>query len=112
MSFDNIRNNTARCQNIVNAEENFAKDVALGAMAPNYMYYIPNLDNDAHDTNVSFAAKNTQYLIDTMLDNKEFMNRTMILITFDENSKHSKPNNGRASAVENPLTGPNQRHLS
>lgn len=87
MSFDNIRNNTARCQKIVNAEENFAKDVALGAEAPMYMFYTPNLDNDAHNTNISFAAKDVQYLVDTMLLNDEFMRNTMILITFDENSK-------------------------
>lgn len=87
MSFDNIRNNTARCKNIVNAEENFAKDVALGADAPNYMYYTPNLLNDAHDTNISYAAVNTQKVIDTMLNNAEFMKNTFILVTFDENSR-------------------------
>lgn len=86
MSFDNIRNNTARCKNIVNAEEQFAKDVALGVHAPNYMYYVPNLLNDAHDTNISYAAKDTQKVIDTMLTNAEFMKNTLILITFDENS--------------------------
>lgn len=37
MSFLNIQNNTARCQNIVNAEENFKNDVSKGANAPQYM---------------------------------------------------------------------------
>ncbi|KAI7968105.1 hypothetical protein EIK77_007860 [Talaromyces pinophilus] len=69
------------------AEENFAKDVALGAGAPNYMFYTPNLLNDAHDTNISYAAVNTQKIVDTMLNNAEFMKNTLILITFDENSK-------------------------
>jgi phospholipase C len=87
MSFDNIRNNTSRCQKIVNAEQNFAKDVALGADAPMYMFYTPNLANDAHNTNISFAAEDVQYLMDIMLSNKEFMKKTLIVITFDENSK-------------------------
>lgn len=87
MSFNNIRNNTARCKNIVNAEENFAKDVALGAGAPNYMFYTPNLLNDAHDSNISYAAVNTQKIVDTMLNNADFMKNTLILITFDENSR-------------------------
>lgn len=87
MSFDNIRNNTARCQKIVNAETNFAQDVALGAAAPQYMYYTPNLLNDAHNTNVSYAADNLRYLVDTMLNNKDFMKNTLITVTFDENGE-------------------------
>ncbi|KKK20303.1 hypothetical protein P175DRAFT_0502574 [Aspergillus ochraceoroseus IBT 24754] len=99
MSFDNIRNNLTRCQNIVNAEENFAKDVALGADAPNYMFYTPNLKNDAHDTNISYAAKDVQYLVDTMLLNKEFMKDTLILITFDENMIYLNPNFGQPNSI-------------
>lgn len=87
MSFLNIQNNTARCQNIVNAEANFASDVNKGASAPQYMYYVPNLKNDAHDTNVTYAQKDLSNIVDTMLNNKAFMNRTLILITFDENGK-------------------------
>lgn len=87
MSFDNIRNNTSRCQKIVNAEEHFAKDVALGAGAPQYMYYVPNLLNDAHDTNVTYASTDTQYIVDTMLGNADFMKNTLIVVTFDENGK-------------------------
>ena len=87
MSFDNIRNNTSRCQKIVNAEEYFAKDVALGARAPQYMYYVPNLLNDAHNTNVSYAATRVQSLVDTMLGNAAFMKNTLIVVTFDENGK-------------------------
>lgn len=87
MSFLNIQNNTARCKNIVNAESTFAADVAKGAGAPNYMYYVPNLANDAHDTNVTFAEKDLSVIVDTMLNNKAFMKNTLILITFDENGR-------------------------
>ena len=85
MSFVNIQNNTARCQNIVNAENTFASDVAKGASAPEYMYYVPNLKNDAHDTNVTYAVSDLSYIVDTMLNNKAFMKNTLIVITFDEN---------------------------
>jgi len=90
MSFDNIRNNTSRCQKIVNAEEHFEKDVALGAGAPQYMYYTPNLLNDAHNTNVTYAVTDLQYIVDTMLNNADFMKNTLIVITFDENGKWPK----------------------
>lgn len=88
MSFDNIRNNTSRCKNIVNAEEHFARDVSLGADAPQYMYYTPNLLNDAHNTNVSYAARDLRYIMDTMLSNPAFMKNTLITITFDENGTY------------------------
>ncbi len=93
MSFLNIQNNTSRCQQIVNAEANFAADVAKGSAAPQYMYYVPNLKNDAHDTNVTYAEKDLYSIVDTMLGNAEFMKRTLILITFDENGERmtSKP---------------------
>ncbi|KAJ6092480.1 hypothetical protein N7486_007769 [Penicillium sp. IBT 16267x] len=105
MSFDNIRNNTSRCQNIVNAEENFAKDVALGADAPMYMFYTPNLDNDAHNTNVSYASANTQYVVDTMLNNEEFMKNTLIVITFDENNIYINDNFGLPNSIYTVLLG-------
>lgn len=87
MSFNNIRNNTARCQHIVNAEEHFANDVALGKHAPQYMYYTPNLLNDAHNTNVSYASHDISKVVDTMLDNEDFMKGTLIVVTFDENGE-------------------------
>jgi hypothetical protein len=87
MSFDNIRENIARCQNIVNAEEHFAADVAKGKYAPQYMFYTPTLANDAHDTNVTYTEKDLKYLMKTMMDNEQFMKNTLILVTFDENGK-------------------------
>lgn len=89
MSFDNIRENLARCQNIVNAEEHFAADVAKGKYAPQYMFYTPSLKNDAHDTNVTYTTTDLKYLINTMKSNEQFMKKTLILITFDENGKNS-----------------------
>lgn len=55
MPFDSIRNNISRCQKLVNAEAHFARDVALGAAARQYIYYVPNLLNDVYNTNVSYA---------------------------------------------------------
>jgi acid phosphatase len=50
------------------------------------MFYTPNLLNDAHDSDISYVAVNTQKNVDTMLNNAEFMKKTLIPITFDENS--------------------------
>ncbi|RHZ43796.1 uncharacterized protein CDV56_100476 [Aspergillus thermomutatus] len=105
MSFDNIRNSTARCRNIVNAEEHFSKDVALGAHAPNYMFYVPNLANDAHDTNISYTTTDVQSILNPMLTNKEFMKDTLILVTFDENDIYSPQFYGTDNDVYSVLLG-------
>lgn len=105
MSFDNIRNNTARCQKIVNAKDHFAQDVALGAAAPQYMYYTPNLLNDAHNTNVTYASKDLEWIVNTMLNNPEFMKNTLILITFDENDIYTRPNYGTPNSIYSVLLG-------
>ncbi|CAL5869252.1 uncharacterized protein PFLUO_LOCUS3480 [Penicillium psychrofluorescens] len=105
MSFDNIRNNTKRCRNIVNAEQHFENDVALGADAPMYMFITPNLDNDAHNTNVSYAAPALQHYVDTMLNNADFMKNTMILITFDENDIYSPKYFGTDNNIYSVLLG-------
>ncbi|KAJ5609815.1 hypothetical protein N7528_009081 [Penicillium herquei] len=105
MSFDNIRENITRCQNIVNAEEHFEEDVTKGLDAPMYMFITPNLKNDAHDTNVTYAAANLQYYVDTMLNNEEFMKNTMILITFDENDIYSPKYFGTDNHIYSVLLG-------
>ena len=53
MSFDNIRNNPKRCMNIVSGEQ-LDSDIKSGKL-PNLMYYTPNIDNDAHNTDLSYA---------------------------------------------------------
>ena len=84
ISYVNIQNNPKRCANIVSAKE-FDSDAARGAL-PNYVFYVPNLDSDGHDTGVVFAdtwykEKFTPYLNDT-----HFMANTILISTFDESA--------------------------
>ncbi|KAL9653829.1 hypothetical protein ABK040_012890 [Willaertia magna] len=82
MSFDNIRLNPNRCRNIVNADE-FDKDIQNNNL-PNLMYYTPNIDNDAHNTGLSYANKWLEGWLPSKLNNTKFMEGTLIVITFDE----------------------------
>jgi hypothetical protein len=87
ISFDNIRNNRTRCALIVNSDQLFV-DVKNDNL-PNLMYYTPNIKNDGHDTGVAYADKwLANWLPHFLLDN-QFMTRTLIVLTFDEDdSKH------------------------
>jgi hypothetical protein len=82
MSYNNIRNNKRRCQNIVPATQ-LDKDVAANAL-PQFSYYTPNIKNDAHDTDLWYAGKYLQAWLAKFMAMPNFTRNTMLIITFDE----------------------------
>lgn len=87
ISFNNIRNNPARCANIVDGNQ-FQIDYKKGAL-PNFSFYTPDLLNDGHDTSVEFAAKATEATFGALLKDEEIMKSTLFILTFDEAQKFS-----------------------
>ncbi|MBC7658554.1 MAG: hypothetical protein H7249_02510 [Chitinophagaceae bacterium] len=83
LSFKNIQSNHARCASIVAGTE-LKSDLSAGTL-PNYSLYIPNLNDDGHDTGVAYAdnwVKNTFLpLLKSTLPP-----RTLVVFTFDESS--------------------------
>uniref|UniRef100_A0A6B2LG19 Phosphoesterase n=1 Tax=Arcella intermedia TaxID=1963864 RepID=A0A6B2LG19_9EUKA len=83
ISFNNVRNNATRCANIVDSSQ-LDLDLKNGQL-PQYSYFTPNIDDDAHNTNITFAG--------TWLDNflaprlASFPPRTLFMITWDEDDK-------------------------
>ncbi len=55
---------------------------------PQYVFYTPNMNNDGHDTGVSYASKWLKGFLEPMLTNSYFA-KTIFLITFDENNGSS-----------------------
>lgn len=51
------------------------------------------MTNDAHDTNITFAAKWLRGWLTPLLNDSYFMDETLIVITFDENDDYPIPNN-------------------
>ncbi|TDL14836.1 hypothetical protein BD410DRAFT_756958 [Rickenella mellea] len=63
----------------------FAVDVNAGAY-PQWSFITPNLVNDGHDTDVGFISSWLEFWLDPLLADENFNdNRTLILLTFDEN---------------------------
>ncbi|KAI8901619.1 phosphoesterase [Globomyces pollinis-pini] len=83
ISFNNIRNNPARCSKIVNADQLYV-DIEKKQLA-DYVFYTPNMDNDGHDTNVQYSADWLKGFLEPLLANPYF-SRTLFVITFDENA--------------------------
>ncbi|CAG8509420.1 6984_t:CDS:10 [Ambispora leptoticha] len=91
MSFLSISGVPARCARVVPAPE-LDVDISQNNL-PQYMFYTPNLDNDAHDTNITFASAYFSKFLNPKLKNPNFFdNRTLIVITFDESESYNDTN--------------------
>lgn len=83
MVMNNIRNNITRCRRIVPATQ-LDKDLASPDPLPQFMYYTPNINNDAHDRDLDFAGKFLDGFLKKYLPNPKFSGNTLFMITFDE----------------------------
>ncbi|KAF9207224.1 hypothetical protein BGZ49_000893 [Haplosporangium sp. Z 27] len=82
ISYSSISQNSVRCQNIVPATQ-LSTDLMNGAL-PNYAFYTPNIKNDGHDTTVAYAGQWLTNFINPLLQNTQFNNNTLVVVTFDE----------------------------
>ncbi len=82
ISFTNIQRNPSRCTNIVDASQ-LDKDIQAGTL-PNFSIYIPDINNDGHDTSVSFADKWFNRVFSPRISDARFMNGMLLIPTFDE----------------------------
>jgi len=51
------------------------------------MFITPNMTSDGHDTSVTVAGAWLKNFLGPLLDDPNFMQNTMVLITFDENGR-------------------------
>lgn len=83
LSYINVQQNQQRCQtHIVNAQQ-LDTDYAHNRL-PDYALYIPNMDNDGHDTNIQFAGQWLEQRFGKLLTDKNFLKNRLVIITFDE----------------------------
>lgn len=52
---------------------------------PQWSFITPNMTSDGHDTTVTVAGTWCRNLLEPLLNNSYFMERTLVLLTFDEN---------------------------
>lgn len=82
--FDSVASIPSRASRIRNFN-GFAADVNASAI-PQWAFITPNLVDDAHDTNIDYGAQWIQFWLLPLLNNTAFNdNRTVIMLTFDEN---------------------------
>ncbi|RMZ91053.1 hypothetical protein DV736_g1691, partial [Chaetothyriales sp. CBS 134916] len=69
----------------------FYKDLAADKL-PQWMFITPNMTSDGHDTSVTVAGAWTRSFIEPLLSDKNFLQNTLVLITFDESHTYTIQN--------------------
>ncbi|KAK3933857.1 putative acid phosphatase [Diplogelasinospora grovesii] len=59
---------------------------------PQWMFITPNMTSDGHDSSVTVAGSWTRSFLEPLLNDTRFMQNTLVLVTFDENSTYAKQN--------------------
>jgi hypothetical protein len=83
ISFKNVQNNVDRCAKIVEAKQ-FDSDLAAGHL-PDFSLYIPDLDNDGHDTGIAYADQWMSQRFSALLADSKAMQDILFIVTCDEN---------------------------
>ncbi|CAG8799035.1 27747_t:CDS:2, partial [Dentiscutata erythropus] len=96
-SFTTITNNPTRCAKVVNGSR--LDDDIANNQVPQVVYYTPNLIDDAHNTNVTFASSWFKSWFEPKLKNPSFTNNTLFFITFDESDNNNDTINHIYSAI-------------
>ena len=87
ISFLNIQNNAERCsKHLVDAHQ-LDTDSQAGQL-PDYSIYIPDMNNDGHDTGVAFADRWISSTFMSKLQDPHFMQDLLVVFTFDEGCTH------------------------
>ena len=84
MSFRNVQASSQRCGRIVNSAD-LQTDLKNGTL-PDFSLYIPDLNNDGHDTNAKYADGWFAKAFGPLIANRELMKDLLIIATFDESS--------------------------
>ncbi|KAI0971227.1 acid phosphatase phoa [Xylaria arbuscula] len=69
----------------------FHKDLANEKL-PQWLFITPNMTSDGHDTDVTVAGTWTRTFLEPLLNDKRFMQNTLVLVTFDENETYTIQN--------------------
>jgi hypothetical protein len=88
ISFDDIRDDPARCDRLV-AGGQLTADLDAGTL-PQYAFYVPDLGHDGHDTSVAVAGRWLRGFLDPLLDDPRLAG-TLVVVTYDEGSGGADP---------------------
>ena len=84
LSFTSVQSSPDKCARIKDATK-LGADASAGRL-PDFTLYVPDLDNDGHDTGVAAADRWLSGFLGPKLDDAKFMNGLLVVVTFDESA--------------------------
>lgn len=84
LSFVNVTQNPTRCAQI-QSDAHFFTDWKSNSL-PDFAMYIPDLNNDGHDTSIDFSANWLQKNFDAAFHDSNLMKDTLVVLTYDEST--------------------------
>lgn len=90
ISYESVYKNSTRLDKIKRFSD-FENDLSNDTL-PQWAFFTPNEDNDGHDTGLAHGAKWLRGWLEPLLKNDKFMNRTLVVVTYDENDTYEKIN--------------------
>jgi acid phosphatase len=88
--FDSLANNSTRASQIKSLTS-LDSDLVTQTL-PQWVFITPNMEDDGHDTNITFAASWLHNFLKPLMKIDYFMNNTLIVVSFDESEVYSVPN--------------------
>lgn len=88
--FESVVSNATRLSLIKNFND-FQNDLKANTL-PQWAFITPNMTDDGHDTNITFASVWERNWLAPLLNNSAFMNGTLLLLTFDETETYTEQN--------------------
>lgn len=88
--YDNVVKNETRLARLQNYTE-FHKAVDNKAL-PQWAFITPNMTNDGHDSTIEVAGNWAYNFLNPLLQNQYFTEKTLVVLTFDENETYEIPN--------------------
>ncbi|KAH8593271.1 phosphoesterase family-domain-containing protein [Bisporella sp. PMI_857] len=88
--YNSVVNKADRISKIKNTTLFF--DDLKAAALPQWLFITPNMTSDGHDSSITVAGQWLYNFLNPLLTDRNFMNNTLVLITFDENETYGIQN--------------------
>ncbi|KAG4029618.1 hypothetical protein MFRU_015g01550 [Monilinia fructicola] len=88
--FNSVTSNATRLS-LIKSFKLFEEDLANKTL-PQWSFLTPNMTNNGHDSNDTVAGNWSRMFLEPLLNNDYFMNDTLVVLTWDENSENDEEN--------------------
>jgi len=91
ISMNTVNSNPDLCAKVVD-EKQLDRDIAANKV-PQLVYYTPDMNNDGHDTGVSYASEWLRKFLSKRFSKPSFTKNTLFFVTFDEREDYDGGDN-------------------